>query len=150
VILLDTNILIAAGSPAERNHAWARALIADRARLPSLAVSVVALAELQAGGPDPHRLEDRLRAAGIRVLDLPVAAALPAARAWAEFLERRRREPAPVRRTPLPDFFIGAHALVLGATLATADVGRYRSSFPELPLIVPPGDRSSHLLPARA
>jgi predicted nucleic acid-binding protein len=41
------------------------------------------------------------------------------------------------RRSPLPDFFIGAHAAVAGYLLMTRDVMRYRTYFPKLPLIVP-------------
>ena len=40
-------------------------------------------------------------------------------------------------RSPLPDFFIGAHAAILGAPLLTRDPRRYRSYFPTLELIAP-------------
>jgi predicted nucleic acid-binding protein len=51
------------------------------------------------------------------------------------FLTYRRRGGA--RRSPLPDFFIGAHAAVAGYRLLTRDPARYRSHFPGLPLISP-------------
>ncbi|MGC4004403.1 MAG: hypothetical protein QM811_15315 [Pirellulales bacterium] len=41
--------------------------------------------------------------------------------------------------SPLPDFFIGAHAEVEGFTLVTRDPARYRTYFPGVPLIVPAG-----------
>ena len=41
------------------------------------------------------------------------------------------------RRSPLPDFYIGAHAAVLGYRLLTRDEKRYRTSFPTLRLICP-------------
>ncbi len=40
-------------------------------------------------------------------------------------------------RSPLADFFIGAHAAVEGLTLLTRDVSRYRSYFPRLEILAP-------------
>jgi predicted nucleic acid-binding protein len=51
------------------------------------------------------------------------------------FLEYRRRGGA--RRSPLPDFIIGAHAAVAGMPLITRDAGRYRSYLPSLALVAP-------------
>jgi predicted nucleic acid-binding protein len=43
------------------------------------------------------------------------------------------------RNSPMPDFYIGAHAEASGYTLLTRDVQRYRTYFPRVSLIVPPG-----------
>jgi predicted nucleic acid-binding protein len=51
------------------------------------------------------------------------------------FLKYRRAGGA--RRTPFPDFYIGAHAAVRGIGLLTRDAARYRSYFPRLALLVP-------------
>ena len=39
--------------------------------------------------------------------------------------------------SPMPDFYIGAHALVSGLQLLTRDAARYKSYFPKLPMIKP-------------
>lgn len=49
----------------------------------------------------------------------------------------RYRKLGGTRRSPLPDFFIGAHAAVEGLTLLTRDASRYRTYFPTLSLIAP-------------
>jgi predicted nucleic acid-binding protein len=51
------------------------------------------------------------------------------------FLVYRQR--GGTKRSPLQDFFIGAHAAVAGYRLLTRDAARYRSYFPRLPLIAP-------------
>jgi predicted nucleic acid-binding protein len=45
---------------------------------------------------------------------------------------------APVPAMPLPDFFIGAHARIMGWELATADRGRFHTDFPSVSLKMPP------------
>jgi predicted nucleic acid-binding protein len=37
----------------------------------------------------------------------------------------------------LPDFFIGAHAQIMGWSLATADESRFKTYFPSVPLRTP-------------
>lgn len=50
---------------------------------------------------------------------------------------RRYREEGGTRTGVLPDFFIGAHAAAIGATVLTRNVRRYRRYFPGLALIAP-------------
>lgn len=51
------------------------------------------------------------------------------------FLQYRRRGGSKVH--PLPDFYIGAHAVIGGYRLLTRDPRRYKTYFPKLPLIAP-------------
>jgi len=50
---------------------------------------------------------------------------------------QRYRASGGVRTGVLPDFFIGAHALVAGVPLLTRDAARYRTYFPGIALIAP-------------
>lgn len=64
--------------------------------------------------------------------NLPWAAAFLAARAY-----RTYRARGGTRTSLLPDFFIGAHAAVLGLRLLTRDAARYRTYFPTVSIIAP-------------
>lgn len=64
--------------------------------------------------------------------NLPWAAAFLAATCYRDYRRRGGR-----RASILPDFFIGAHAAVLGLQLLTRDAARYRTYFPTVDVIAP-------------
>jgi len=51
--------------------------------------------------------------------------------------DSRKTAACGLRISPLPDFFIGAHAAVAGHELLTRDAARYRTYFPTLSLLAP-------------
>lgn len=89
-------------------------------------------AELCLGFDEQAELDRVLSDAGVRRLPLPYGAAWPAARAFSTYRRRGGR-----RTAPLPDFFIGAHALVERLTVLTRDAARYHTYFPGVRLIAP-------------
>ncbi len=138
MILLDTNVLIYASDTQSSFHEWAVLAIAGSVAGDGCSVDSVSLAEICVGESDPSSDTDRLGRWGVEIVDTPAAAAVACAAAFRTYRERRRRQSgtdAPAM--PLPDFFIGAHALVRGWDLATADPQRFRSYFPEVRLITP-------------
>ena len=138
MILLDTNIIIDAhyGSAIERNRA--RNLISSAVINEGAAISSVSLAELYAG-PDPGlTIEEEIRHTGVAIFDIPVAAAPICGRAYRKYrVARRKSGGGKGSSIPLPDFFIGAHAELMGWELATRDSERFRLYFPKVKLIEP-------------
>lgn len=138
MILLDTNVLIYASLPQSDFHEWAVSTIADAAAGDGCAVDSVSLAEICVGDSDPSSVADRIGRWGVEVVDTPAAAAVACAAAFRTYRARRRDQSgSEAPSTPLPDFFIGAHALVRGWDLATADPQRFRTYYPEVRLITP-------------
>ena len=138
MILLDTNVLIYASLPASDFHAWAVSTIAGSVVRGGCAVDSVSLAEICVGDDDPASVTDRLGRWGVEVLDTPVSAAVACAAAFRTYRARRRSQSgSDAPSMPLPDFFIGAHALVREWDLATADPQRFRTYFPEVRLLTP-------------
>ena len=136
--LLDTNVLIEASIPTAPHHVWARRTIVAAVSGSGAAIDSVTLAELCVGDAVPDEVAPRIRSWGVEILDVPAAASEICAKAYALYRRRRlmqsgKESPA----MPLPDFFIGAHAQIMGWTLATADIDRFRVYFPKLRLSLP-------------
>jgi predicted nucleic acid-binding protein len=138
MMLLDTNVLIYASDAKARHCRWARRMIAGGVSGEGAAVNAVSLAEVCVGDAVPQTVADRIRSWGVAVLDVPTAASEVCARAYSSYRSRRKLDSgkdAPA--LPLPDFFIGAHAQIMGWSLATADASRFKTYFPAVPLRTP-------------
>jgi len=132
VILVDTNVFVDLWTGDPTWGDWSEQALGRAAEAGPLGVNPIVYAELCLGFEKESQLEETLAGAGVRRLALPYEAAWPAAHAFAAYRKRGGK-----RSAPLPDFFIGAHALVEGLALLTRDPRRYRTYFPSLKLIAP-------------
>ena len=138
MILLDTNVLIYAFDLDSPFCQWARETIASAVAGDGAAINAVSLAEICVGDADPPTVADRIRSWGVEILDVPAAAADICATAYLQYRQRRMAQSdIAVSTMPLPDFFIGAHARIMGWELATADRGRFQTYFPSVSLKMP-------------
>jgi len=131
-VLLDSNVLLDLMTEDPRWFPWSAAAVERAADNSRLVINAIIYAEVSVRYSRIEDLETALPKAMIEREALPYEAGFLAGKA---FLAYRRRGGA--RRSPLPDFFIGAHAAVAGYRLLTRDATRYRSHFPALPLISP-------------
>lgn len=139
MMLLDTNVLIYASDEKSEHYRWARRMIMEGVSGAGAAINAVTLAETCVGDAEPLTVAARIRSWGVAVLDVPAAAAEPCAHAYLKYRVRRKAESgkdAPA--LPLPDFFIGAHAQIMGWSLVTADESRFKTYFPAVLLRTPP------------
>jgi len=130
--LLDTNVLldIATADPVWLD--WSERQFRSASALGPIPINPIIYAELAPAFATVEELDQWLHPDVFQWLPLPYAAGWLAAQA---FLKYRRR--GGLKSTPLPDFFIGAHAEVGGYTLVTRDPARFRTYFPNLRLITP-------------
>lgn len=137
--LLDTNVVIDAQNHKSPFYAWAGGIILGAIAATGAAINAVTLAELCAAErAQAEKVEAEIASAGVHIIDLPVAAAPICGRAYIRYRSARRRSrggDAPAM--PLPDFFIGAHAELMGWKLATRDTERFRLYFPNVELLEP-------------
>ncbi|TAK75019.1 MAG: PIN domain-containing protein [Dehalococcoidia bacterium] len=131
-VLVDSNVLLDVVTQDPRWGAWSAETLARVADEELLVINALVYAEVSIGFEAVEALEAALPVDLYRREDLPYEAAFLAGKV---FLQYRRT--GGVRRSPLPDFYIGAHAAVGGYQLLTRDAARYRSYFPRLRLIAP-------------
>jgi predicted nucleic acid-binding protein len=130
--LVDSNVLIDVLSEDARWFEWSSQALAHAVEHGTLGINPIIYAEVAVGYTSATQVDAVLPADRFTRFALPFAAGFLAGRA---FVTYRRR--GGVRQSPLPDFYIGAHALVDGHTLLTRDPARYRTYFPKLKLICP-------------
>jgi predicted nucleic acid-binding protein len=130
--LVDSNVLL---DVLTNDRTWAEWSISQMERLADmgrLVINPVIYAEIATGFDSKEALETALHEFAFVRAQLPWDAAFLASRAFNSYKSR-----GGVRRSPLPDFFIGAHAAVWALTLLTRDAARYRTYFPTLTIVAP-------------
>ena len=130
-VLVDSNVIL---DVLTRDAAWesrsSRALL-DAANRHRLVINVIIYAEVSVGFSRVEEFESVLPPVLERE-PIPYRAAFLAGKVFS--LYRRR---SGTKLSPLPDFFIGAHAAVCGYALLTRDTSLYQTYFPDLSLITP-------------
>lgn len=131
MVLVDANALLDILTADPVWSEWSRAALA-RAAADGLAINPIIYSELVPAFREEKELVATLADWPLQRLPLPYEAAWPAAQAFAVYRGR-----GGTRSSPLPDFYIGAHAAVQGLTLLTRDPARYRTYFPQVVLVCP-------------
>lgn len=128
--LVDTNVLLDVITRDPRWARWSEKALREAAERATLVINPIVFAEVSVKF---RRIED----VDAALIDfgrepLPYEAGFLAGKA---FLAYKRR--GGVKRSPMPDFYVGAHAAVGRMSLLTRDVSRYRTHFPTLEIIAP-------------
>lgn len=131
-VLVDSNVLLDVLTEDPVWYAWSSTALAAAADQSHLAMNPLVYAEVSVGFERIEELDEALPLDTFLRLPLPWPAAFLAGKC---FLTYRRA--GGERRSPLPDFYIGAHAAVEGMPLLTRDPARYRTYLPRLDLIAP-------------
>lgn len=131
-VLVDSNVLLDVLTEDKRWFEWSSSALAAAADAGPVAINPLVYAEVSVGFERVEELDEALPAAVFERRDLPWPAAFLAGKCFAAY-----RRAGGARRSPLPDFYIGAHAAIERMPLLTRDPGRYRTYLPRLELIAP-------------
>jgi predicted nucleic acid-binding protein len=132
VTLVDSNVLFDFLTEDDEWFDWSSAMLEQASNAGTVAINQVVYAEVSVRYSTIEDLDKELAVDYFARLSIPWEAAFLAGKAF----DRYKRQGG-TRRSPLPDFFIGAHAAITGMTLLTRDARRYRAYFPKLKIIAP-------------
>lgn len=131
-VLVDSNVLLDVMTEDPDWFAWSSVALAHAAETEILIINPLVYAEVSVRFDRIEELDAALPPTLFRRDELPWEAGFLAGKCFRQY---RRR--GGTRRSPLPDFYVGAHAAVRGHTLLTRDGSRYRTYFPRLEVIAP-------------
>ena len=130
--LLDSNILLDLFTEDEDWFEWSAAMVAEAGENGDLYINPIIYAEVSVRFDRIEELDEALPPSSYRRAQLPWEAGFLAGQAFETY-----RRGGGTKRSPIADFYIGAHATVAGFTLLTRDEKRYRTYFPRLRIISP-------------
>ena len=135
-VLVDSNVLLDIATNDPTWSDWSGRALAESAEHTTLIINPIIYAEVSIGYTTIEALDAAVPTTSFRREPLPWEAGFLAGKS---FLRYRRRGGS--RPSPLPDFYIGAHAAVGQLALLTRDAARYRSYFPTIEILAPAGRR---------
>lgn len=131
-VLVDSNVLLDIATDDPNWGEWSRNALAECAEHLALMINPIIYAEVSVGFTTIESLEAALPRTVYQREPLPWEAGFLAGKCFLNY--RRRGGP---RQTPLPDFYIGAHAAVRSLALLTRDASRYQTYFPTVKILSP-------------
>jgi predicted nucleic acid-binding protein len=131
-VLVDSNVLLDVATNDPEWGDWSARALAKAAEHSILVINPIIYAEVSIGYTTIEALDAAIPASVYRRAALPWEAGFLAGKSY--LLYRRR---GGLRNSPLPDFYIGAHAAIEGLALLTRDAARYRSYFPKVEVLGP-------------
>lgn len=129
-ILVDSCVILDIVTEDPKWFEWSSNTLEKYADRNLLFINSIIYAEVSIGFQKIEELEAALPQTIFRRATLPWEASFLAGKAFYQY-----RKSGGHRSLPLPDFFIGAHAVIDGLTLLTRDTKRFQHYYPKLKII---------------
>ena len=131
-ILVDSTVILDVVTEDSKWYDWSAGQLEKLAEGHTLVINPIIYSEVSIGFDRIEDLDQTLPPDFFRRDPLPWEAGFLAGKCFVKY-----RRSGGKRHSPLPDFYIGAHAAIRGIVLLTRDTNRYRTYFPKLALISP-------------
>jgi predicted nucleic acid-binding protein len=131
-VLVDSNVILDVVTEDADWLDWSSAQLETLAESNTLLINPIIYSEVSIAFDRIEDLDEALPPESFRRDPLPWEAGFLAGKCFVRY-----RRSGGKRRSPLPDFYIGAHAAIRGIALVTRDANRYKTYFPKITLISP-------------
>ena len=131
-LLVDSNVILDVFTDDPVWGDWSESMLDTYSITHSIYINPIIYSEISIGFARIEELEEIVEDSDFQMRQIPREALFLAGKA---FLQYRRAKGS--KRSPLPDFYIGAHAAVEDMILLTRDVPRFQTYFPSIEVIHP-------------
>ncbi len=131
-ILIDSCVLLDLFTDDPNWAVWSEEMLLRYSQTNTLYVNSIIYTEVSIGFNRIEEVELAIKEAGVKVLEIPREALFLAGKTFLKYKKNKG-----TKSSTLPDFFIGAHAIVSSFNLITRDITRYKTYYPNLKLIAP-------------
>ena len=131
-VLVDSNVVLDIFLDDPNWAEWAESTLGKYSDTATLYINPIIYSEVSIAFERIEELESAINRGGFQILEIPKEALFLAGKAYLKY-----RRAKGIKKSPLPDFYIGAQAAVLNLDLITRDISRYLTYFPTVKLISP-------------
>ena len=131
-IFVDSCVLLDVFNKDKKWGEWAVEKLNELSSEHQLVINTIVFTEVAMNFESFEKLRQTLLHLNIVVLDIPLESAFNVSRTFKKYRKNKGQ-----KKSPMPDFYIGEHALSIGAALITRDTAKFRTYQPKLELIVP-------------
>ena len=132
MILVDSNVLLDVFTRDPQWYSWSLKALSDASSTNRLIINPIIYSEVSIGFNSVQKLDLVLKEIGLLNEPLSTEVSFLAGKAFLRY-----RQKGGNKTSPLPDFFIGAHASHANYKLLTRDRHRFLNYFPKLQIIRP-------------
>ncbi len=134
-VLVDSCVLLDLFTDDVNWADWSESILEKYSQTNTLFINSIVYTEISIGFNNVEEVEAVISELGVKVLEMPREALFLTGKAFLKYRQSKGN-----KTSPLPDFFIGAHAAVSKFDLITRDSGKYKTYFPQVKLIRPSGN----------
>ena len=111
---------------------WSENILEKYSQTNTLYINSIVYTEISIGFNKIEEVEKAISELNIKVLEIPREALFLTGKAYLKYRKNKG-----TKKSPLPDFFIGAHVSVEKFSLITRDINKYKTYFPKVKIIHP-------------